>query len=73
VNSEHFKERGYFVEVDHPITGPKLYPGAPMKLSETPYQISRAPVLGEHNEEIYCQRLGYTKDDLVRMKGEGVV
>ena len=73
VNSEHFKERGYFVEVDHPITGPKLYPGAPVKLSETPYQISRAPVLGEHNEEIYCQRLGYTKDDLVRMKGEGVV
>jgi crotonobetainyl-CoA:carnitine CoA-transferase CaiB-like acyl-CoA transferase len=44
-----------------------------VKLSETPYKIERAPLLGEHNEEIYCQRLGYTKDDLVRMKGEGVV
>ncbi len=69
----HLKDRGYFVDVDHPKTGRVTYPGAPFKMSETPWQISRAPLLGEHNEDIYCQRLGYTKEDLVRLRQREVI
>ena len=73
VNSPQFRAREFFVEVEHPVTGRALHPGGPVsKLSETPFQLGRAPLLGEHNEEIYCDRLGYTKSDLAEMKGNGV-
>ena len=42
------RARGYFVELDHPETGPREYPGAQFKMSETPASIRRAPLLGEH-------------------------
>lgn len=70
----HFAERGYFVEIERPHTGMLKYPGAPYKFSETPWQLTRpAPVLGEHNEEIYCARLGYSKAELARLQGDGVI
>ena len=65
VESKHLEARGFFVDVDHPKTGPIKYPGTPYKFSETPCRIERAaPMLGEHNEEIYIDRLGHTKDEL---------
>jgi len=73
-NDPHFKERGYFVEIDRPKTGTLKYPGAPYKLSQTPWQLNRpAPLLGEHNEEIYCGRLGYSREDLVRLRKGGII
>ena len=42
--------------IEHPETGPLIYPGAPFKMSETPWQAERAPFLGEHNDH---------KDDFV--------
>ncbi len=70
----HFKERDYFVEVEHPETGSIKYPGAPYKLSKTPWRVeSPAPLLGQHNEKIYCGRLGYSKDELVQLRQAGVI
>jgi crotonobetainyl-CoA:carnitine CoA-transferase CaiB-like acyl-CoA transferase len=68
------KERGFFEEVDHPVIGKVTMPGAPFKMEETPWQLkSPAPFLGQHNEEVYCGRLGYTKRDLVRLREQGVI
>jgi CoA:oxalate CoA-transferase len=67
------KARGYFVDIDHPVVGKLTYPGAPFKLGETPWQARRAPVLGEHNEEVYCRRLGYSEKQLAKLKDEGVI
>lgn len=67
------KERGYFVEIDHPSVGTLLYPGAPFKLSETPYRKGRAPLLGEHNEEVLCKILNFNKDDLIRLRKESII
>jgi len=70
----HFEERGYFVEMDRSSIGVLKYPGAPYKLSETPWRLYRpAPLLGEHNEEIYCSRLGYSKDELEKLRADGVI
>ena len=69
---EQLKAREFFAEADHPVMGKVTYPGAPAKLSETPWQAGRAPLLGEHNEEIYG-RLGYTKEELVKLRKEGVL
>lgn len=72
--SPQTKARKYFVEVEHPAAGKADYPGPPYKWSETPASIKRpAPCLGEHNIEIYCEELGFSKDDLVAFRGAGVV
>lgn len=74
VNCPQLQARDFFVQIDHPHTGKLTYPGVPYKLSEIPPpQMYPAPLLGEHNEEIYCKRLGYTKDDLVRLRARGVI
>jgi len=73
LESRHLNERGYFVEVDHPMTGKVRYPGAQVRMGDLPYELRRAPLLGEHNEEIYVGRLGFSKDDLVRLREQGVI
>jgi crotonobetainyl-CoA:carnitine CoA-transferase CaiB-like acyl-CoA transferase len=66
--------RGFFEEVDHPVLGKVVMPGAPFKMQETPWLVkSPAPRLGEHNEEVYCHQLGYSRDELVRMRELGVI
>jgi crotonobetainyl-CoA:carnitine CoA-transferase CaiB-like acyl-CoA transferase len=74
MHTEHFRDREFFVEVNHPETGPLLYPGPPYKLSSTPWQIrSPAPRLGEYNGEIYGQRLGLKAEKLEQLHKEGVI
>ncbi len=58
------RERAFYSEIDHPATGPLEYTGAPFQLSETPTTLTRAPLLGEHNMEVYCGLLGYRAQDL---------
>ena len=51
-----------------------VYPGAPFKMSRTPWAIRRpAPLLGEHNAEVFCGRLGYSPEELVMLRAEGLV
>jgi CoA:oxalate CoA-transferase len=74
VNAEQLKARGFFVEATNQMRDEIRYPGAPFKLSETPWAIEiSAPSLGQHNELIYCERKGYTKQDLVKMKQAGII
>ncbi len=70
----HNRERELFVEHEHPDAGRVGMPGAPFKLSATPWRIARpAPRLGEHNEEIYCGRLGLTRAELVQLRRSGAI
>ncbi len=73
VNSPHLKARGFFVDVDHPQAGLLTYPGAPYKMSDTPWAAGRAPLLGEHNQDVYIGRLGYTPAGLVELSRAGVI
>lgn len=71
---EQARERGFFVEADHPEAGRLTYPAASYRLSETPWRIERpAPLLGQHNEEVYCGRLGVGREELARLAAAGVV
>jgi crotonobetainyl-CoA:carnitine CoA-transferase CaiB-like acyl-CoA transferase len=68
VNDEQLAYRNFFVEIAHPVAGKFKYPGAPYKLSATPWEIKRpAPLLGEHNAEIYG-RMGYRKKHIEQLK-----
>ena len=62
--SPHFQERGVFVESEHPRVGAEWLPGIPWQLSDTPGQVSRhAPLLGEHNDYVVRELLGYREED----------
>jgi len=56
--------RDFWVEVEHPYAGRQTYPGAPFKMSETPFQLTRAPLLGEHNEDILVNELGLSPEEI---------
>jgi crotonobetainyl-CoA:carnitine CoA-transferase CaiB-like acyl-CoA transferase len=74
LQSPHFEERGYFEEIDHPETGKVKYPGRPFVMSRTPWQANTpAPAPGQHNHEIYCERLGYSRQDLLKLRASGVI
>ncbi|MDO8750195.1 MAG: CoA transferase [Dehalococcoidia bacterium] len=68
-----YNERGFFTEVDHPMTGKVRYPGRPFIMEKTPWQLRRpAPLLGQHNWEVYSE-MGYAKEDLVMLRETGTI
>jgi len=72
---EQLKTREYWKEIEHPELGVKVtYPGSFVRCSETDCSIKRrAPLIGEHNEEIYANELGFSKKKLVMMKEAGII
>ena len=74
VNSEHLKARGFFVEIAQPVAGKHKYPGAPLKYTRTPWEIRLpAPTLGQHNREVFGQRLGLAPARLAELERRGVI
>jgi len=72
--SQQAKSRGLFAGIDHPMAGKLMYPTVPYHFSETPWSARRhAPLLGEHNEEIYCNRLGYTGKQVDDLKKRRII
>jgi crotonobetainyl-CoA:carnitine CoA-transferase CaiB-like acyl-CoA transferase len=74
LNDEQLAARRYFAEVDHPEVGEFRYAGWPYRMSATPPRVSRpAPLLGQHNREIYCTTLGYSAEELDQLRRVGAV
>ena len=72
-HSPQQRERGYFQTVDHPDTGPLEYASAPFQLDGTPTRLQRAPLLGEHNADVYRDLLGYNSPELTALARGGVI
>ena len=75
-HSEHLKARNYWVEVEHDELDDKLvYCGSLNNtFSETPGRITRrAPLIGEHNLEIYEGELGFSREELIILTNAGVI
>jgi crotonobetainyl-CoA:carnitine CoA-transferase CaiB-like acyl-CoA transferase len=74
VHSEQMNARGIFAEMEHPVAGRMKIPAAPYQFSKTPWMLERAaPLLGEHNERIYCERLGFDGEELRALENAGVI
>tara|TARA_B100000886_G_scaffold318516_1_gene258606 strand:- start:156 stop:1406 length:1251 start_codon:yes stop_codon:yes gene_type:complete len=70
---ESLRETGTIVEIDHPERGKYLSVGCPVKLSASPAQVQRSPLLGEHTKEILKRELGYTDNEMDEILESGAV
>ena len=68
-----YQERGIIVEIDHPKRGKVKVPGFAPRLSENYVEYQCAPGLGEHNEQVYGELLGYSREQLAQMKEEKII
>jgi formyl-CoA transferase len=73
LEASQLKAPGFFEEIEHPVAGLLTYPGPPFRADAIPWQPARAPLLGEHNEEIYCGELELSRDELVVLRAGGVI
>jgi formyl-CoA transferase len=67
------RETGTVVEVDHPKRGKYLTVGNPIKLSESPADVRRSPLLGEHTEEILRKVLGFDESEIATAREQGAI
>ncbi len=72
-NDPSLRATGTVVEVDHPVRGPYLTVGNPIKLSESPTEVARSPLLGEHTDEILTQVLGYSEEERAEILASGAL
>ncbi len=71
-NEPSLRETGTVVEVDHPERGPYLTVGCPIKMSASPVNVVRSPLLGEHSDEVLAE-LGYSQAEVEDMRQAGAI
>ncbi|MEK7847730.1 MAG: CaiB/BaiF CoA-transferase family protein, partial [Chloroflexota bacterium] len=70
----HLRERGYFLQGRTPAGHAFEMPGPSVRYSRTPWALRRqAPQLGEHNEDVFCGRLGLSREDLAALRRAKVI
>ncbi|WP_329047190.1 formyl-CoA transferase [Amycolatopsis sp. NBC_01488] len=72
IEDDTLAELGSVVEVAHPERGSFKTVGCPLKLSDSPVEIERSPLLGEHNDEVLAE-LGYGEAELEKFRAAGVI
>ena len=74
LQDEHIREREMVAEVDHPVAGKVKLFGVAVKHSLTPGKVrSPAPLLGQHNCEVYGVQLGLSEEELEQLKEKEVI
>jgi formyl-CoA transferase len=73
MSNEHLRGRGMVVDIEHPTRGKMAMLASPIRLSASPTEVIRAPLLGEHNAEVYGKLLGCGEADLDTLKRDGVI
>jgi formyl-CoA transferase len=69
---EALRKTGTIVEVDHPVRGKYLTVGNPIKLSDSPTEVTRSPLLGEHTDEVMAE-LGYSPEQVALLRTAGAI
>jgi formyl-CoA transferase len=66
-------QRGMVVDLDHPTRGRFPMPGNPVRMSDSPTEVKRAPLLGEHNGDVLGRWLGCSADELAALEKKRVI
>jgi benzylsuccinate CoA-transferase BbsF subunit len=68
------KHYQFFEEREHPVVGKiPFYHGPPFRLSETPHETGRATLIGEHNDYVYTELLGFSDEEFAQLIADGVI
>jgi formyl-CoA transferase len=70
---ESLRARGMVVDVEHPERGTYTNVGCPLQLSDSPVDVQRSPLLGEHTQEILAELFGDEPDRVAKLHATGVV
>jgi formyl-CoA transferase len=73
LSDPHLRQRGFITDLEHPRRGVYPMPGNPVRLSASPTEVARAPLLGEHNTEVYGTLLGLGPAELDALRRDGVI
>lgn len=73
IEDEGLTASGMIVTVDHPMRGAFKTVGCPLRLSDSPVEVRRSPLLGEHNDEVLAEVMGYDPGEIARLRDEGVI
>jgi formyl-CoA transferase len=73
LEDESLRARGMIAEVEHPQRGTYYTVGCPLGLSDSTVDYRRAPLLGEHNEELLGELMGYDAAQVENLRAEGVI
>jgi crotonobetainyl-CoA:carnitine CoA-transferase CaiB-like acyl-CoA transferase len=68
-----YHANGFFQDIDHPSTGPVRYPGGAFQMPSMPGALTRAPLLGEQNMQVYSGWLGISPHEQTRLRSQGVL
>ena len=70
----HLKERGYWVNLEHPEVGTQQHCGIPWRMSRTEGKVrAPAPLIGQHTDEVLTQVLGYSAEEVARLHADGAL
>jgi crotonobetainyl-CoA:carnitine CoA-transferase CaiB-like acyl-CoA transferase len=69
----HIQARGFFGNVTHPVLGTFAQPGCPFMVDGQRDAPSPAPLLGQHNQAIFCDELGLSQSDLGVLAAERAI
>ena len=67
------RERGMVATIEHPTRGSITMPGCPVQLDDSPVTVTPAPLLGQHNSEVYQDLLGLSAEEIQGLEKEGVI
>src|SRR5919198_735400 len=70
---QSLRATGTVVEVDHPTRGKYFSVGNPIKMSDSPSEVTRSPLLGEHTDEILRQVLGFSDHQVAEIHDSGAL
>ncbi|GAA1000563.1 formyl-CoA transferase [Nocardiopsis tropica] len=73
IDDPTLRANGVITTVDHPERGPYSTVSSPIRLSDSPVDVVRSPLLGEHNAEVYRGELGLSDEDLAELESNGVI
>jgi formyl-CoA transferase len=73
MSNQHLIERGMIVDVEHPVRGKFRMPGNAIQMSGSETVVTRAPLLGEHNQEVFGKLAGLSPEEITSLAADGVI